>query len=73
MNWQGAGMSFMAALTYSMAAVTATCPSRLKKPVTHAKKGPHCGPPSTDAQKYGPADNNKNLSLELILPGGAGH
>ena len=69
---QAAGTSFMAALTYSMAAVTATCPSRLKKPVTHAKKGPHLGPPSTDAQKYGPAENKWSLSLQQALPGRAG-
>ena len=73
LSWQAAGMSFLAALTYSMAAVTATWPSRLKKPVTHAKKGPHFGPPSTDAQKYGPAKNDRNLSLQRTLPGRAGY
>ena len=72
MDCQGPGMSFIAALTYSMAAVTATCPSRLKKPVTHAKKGPHLGPPSTEAQKYGPAENNWSLSLQQALPCRAG-
>ncbi len=62
-------MSVIALLTYSMAAVTATCPNRLKNPVTHAKKGPHFGPPSTDAQKYGPAESNSNLSLQQTSSG----